>query len=312
MSPTAKLSHPWSSDALFTKAMRYADEMQTYSREDWRFGLYSSFVLEFLARAALSTVSPALLADSKEWNNLYFALGHSPKATRFIAKSIDTSSVLSRLRDILPEFTSEQEGFAAQHVNRRNEELHTGSVPFDGHPTAWLGAFYQTCQVLLKVMSRDLSDLFGRDEASFAEQLIAASRDESAKAVQKSIAAHKLVWDAKANEEKDKALHQATAWATRMLGHRVSCPACQNDALVAGDPISAPVRRLDGDLIVEVQDHLPSKFECVACQLKIAGLSQLTAAGLGSIYKSTSRYEAADYYAPEDTYLDFEDDNNEY
>jgi hypothetical protein len=312
MKNPAKHSHPWSTEALLTKAMRYAQEMQTYSREDWRFGLNSAFVLEFLARAALSSVSPTLLADPKDWNNLYFALGNSPKTTRFIPKSINTSSVLSRLKDVLPSFTSEHEGFAAQHLNRRNEELHAGSIPFDGLSTVWLGAFYQTSQVLLKATSRDLIDLFGPEEAKLAEQLVTAVRDESAKTVQKTIEAHRLVWKAKEEEEKEKAINQAATWATRSHGHRVSCPACQSDALVIGEAVSAPVRRLNGDLIVEVQDHLPSKFECVACKLKIAGLSQLTACGLGATYKSTFTYDAANYYAPEDTHQDFEDDNNEY
>jgi transcription elongation factor Elf1 len=73
------------------------------------------------------------------------------------------------------------------------------------------------------------------------------------------------------------------------------------------------MRKLDGDLIVEVQDYLPEKFECIACQLKIAGLSQLTACGLNTTYKVTSTYEAADYYAPEDDpHSRFDDDNNEY
>ena len=59
------------------------------------------------------------------------------------------------------------------------------------------------------------------------------------------------------------------------------------------------------------QRVLPAKFECVACQLKISGLSQLSACGLGAPYKSTTTYNAADFYA--DQYAaGFEDDNNEY
>ena len=227
-----KLSHPWSSGSLFTKATRYAQEMQANSREDWRFGLNSTFVLEFLARAALAEVSPVLLAEAKDWNNLYFGLGNNPKAQRFIPKSIDTTSVLSRLRDIYPTFTSEHEGFAAQHINRRNEELHAGSLPFDGLPTTWLAAFYSTSKVLLAPLSRDLAALFGAEEAALAENLIAASRDESAKAVQKAVAAHKLVWEGKDPEEKQKSIAQAATWATRTSGHRVKCPACSCDALV--------------------------------------------------------------------------------
>jgi hypothetical protein len=309
---SSKTSHPWSSEALLAKALRYAQEMQPLSREDWRFGLTSAFVLEFLARSALSAISPTLLADAKDWNNIYFALGKKPTASKFIPKSVDISTVLFRLRDAHPTLTTELEGFAAQHINRRNEELHAGSMPFEGLPTTWLASFYETCSVLLSAISRDLEYLFGDDEARLAEQLIAAARDESAKAVQKSIAAHKTVWESKDPEERKKSNQHATAWATRQHGHRAQCPACRSDALVLGAAVSPPVRRLEDDLIVEVQDHLPSKFECVACQLKIAGLSQLTACGLGATYKSTHTYDAADYYAPEDNHEQFEDDNNEY
>ncbi|MEO5560575.1 MAG: hypothetical protein ABIO49_11775, partial [Dokdonella sp.] len=157
-----------------------------------------------------------------------------------------------------------------------------------------------------------LDYLFGSEEASLAEKLIAAWRDESAKAVQKAIAAHKTIWEAKEAPERKKLVQKAAVWATRHHGHRVTCPACSSDALVVGTAAAAPVKRLKDDLIVEVQDHLPTKFECVACNLKIAGLSQLTACGLGATYKSTSTYDAADYYAPEDQYEEFEDDNNEY
>jgi hypothetical protein len=309
---SSKVAHPWSSEALLAKALRYAEDMQPLSREDWRFGLTSAFVLEFLARSALAATSPALLADAKDWNNIYFALGGQPTAQKFIPKSVDASSVLARLRDIIPTFTTELEGFAAQHINRRNEELHGGSIPFEGLPTTWLAPFYKTCEVLLASMSLDLEYLFGPDEANLAEKLITAWRDESAKAVQKAVAAHKTIWEAKEATEREKLIQKATAWASRHHGHRVTCPACASEALVVGTAAAPPVKRLKDDLIVEVQDHLPNKFECVACHLKIAGLSQLTACGLGATYKSTSTYDAADYYAPEDRHEEFEDDNNEY
>ncbi len=309
---SSKVANPWSSEALLAKALRYAQEMQPLSREDWRFGLTSAFVLEFLARSALAETSPVLLADAKDWNNIYFALGKQPTAQKFIPKSVDVSSVLARLRDIVPSFTTELEGFAAQHMNRRNEELHAGSIPFEGLSTTWLAPFYRTCQVLLASISRDLEYLFGPEEAKLAEKLIAAWRDESAKAVQKAIAAHKTIWETKEAAERKKLVQKATVWSTRHHGHRVTCPACASDALVVGTAAAAPVKRLKDDLIVEVQDHLPTKFECVACNLKIAGLSQLTACGLGATYKSTSTYDAADYYAPEDQHEEFEDDNNEY
>ena len=307
----SKTVHPWSRDALLAKAQRYAQEMLSHPRDDWRFGLTSTFVLEFLARAILANIHPTLLADAKDWNNLYYALGHMPSASKYFPHSIGTATVLSRLRDVLPAFTSELEGFAAQHINRRNEELHAGSTPFDGLPTTWLANFYLTCSVLLEAGWEDLGFLVGGEEAAIAKQLIHASRDQSAKAVAKAIAGRKAIWESKSAGERAKLKRQASVWATRRAGHRVTCPACGNDSLVVGGPASAAIRKLEGDLIIETQDYLPSKFECVACQLKINGLSQLTACGLGATYKSTSTYDAAQYYAPEDDHWGYEDDNNE-
>ncbi|MEP7008919.1 MAG: hypothetical protein ABJC13_01205 [Acidobacteriota bacterium] len=308
----SKIAHPWSRDALLAKAQRYAQDMLLHSRDDWHFGLTSTFVLEFLARAALANVSPTLLADSKSnWNNLYYSLGHTPTEPKFIPHSIHITEVLKRLREILPAFIPE-EGFTAQHINRRNEELHAGSTPFDGLETRWLADFYQTCSVLLAALGESLALLVGGNEARFAEQLIAASRDKSAKAVSKAIAGHKKNWKEKDNAERQKLSSQASAWATRQDGHRVTCPSCGSDSLVTGAPISVPIRKLEDDLIVETQDYLPAKFECVACQLKIAGLAQLSASNLSATYKATFTYDAADYYARDDQYPGFDDDNNEY
>jgi len=305
-----KASHPWSADPLLAKAQRHAEEMRSYSPEDWQFGLSSTFVLEFLARSALSIVSPTLLADSNDWNNTYYAVGGTPKAAKFIPKSIDIMAVVKRLSEIFPEFTPEEAGFAAQHLARRNEELHTGGTPFDGSNPAWLGPFYQTCEILLKILGKDLACLLGT-EAKPAQEIIAAFRDESAKAVMKTIAAHKTVWEDRSGADRGKASNQSAAWATRQKGHRAKCPSCGNDGLLTGSAISEPEQRIEEDLIVETQRFLPAKFECVACQLKIAGLSQLSACGLGAPYRSVSTYNAADFYA--DQYASgFEDDNNEY
>lgn len=306
-----KTPHPWSREALLRKALLYVQEMQNHSRDEWIFGLNSTFVLEFLARAALAHISPTLLAEGKDWNNVYFALGHTPTAQKFIPRSIDISAVFSHIQGITPSFTTELAGFSAKHINRRNEELHTGSNPFIGLSTDWQSKFYEACEVLLKSMDQELKSFFGDAEAQFASTLIAASHDESAKAVVRSIAAHKTVWESTDPTEAKVLIAQAGTWAIRQSGHRVKCPSCGNDALLMGNPISEPIRKLDGDIIIEAQEYLPGKFECIACKLKIAGFSQLNACGLGATYKATSTYDAADYYAPEDQYATFDDDNNE-
>jgi hypothetical protein len=304
--------HSWSKVALLAKAQRFAEQMLSHPKDDWRFALWSTLMLELLGRAALARVNPALLAEAKDWNNLYYSLGFTPTATKFVPKSIDVSTVFGRLQEILPTFTKELEGFAVLHMARRNEELHAGDTPFDSlKTTAWLPVYYHACSVLIESLGETLELLLGKDEAALAATIITAYKDDSAKAVLKSIAAHKTVWKGKTDPERTKLSNQASTWATRQSGHRAHCPACGNDALVTGTAIAAPFQKVEDGLMVETQQYLPSKFECVACQLKIAGLSQLTACGLGDTFTATFTYDLADYYAPNDNYASYEDDNNE-
>jgi hypothetical protein len=303
----------WSKDALLSKAQRYAEEMNRYDRDDWRFGLWASLTLEVLGRAALANVSPVLLAEASKdsWDNLYYALGRVPNTSKFIPRSIDVSGVFARLREILPTFENRLAGLAATLLARRNEDLHSGGTPFDEvSPGSWLPLFYEACDVLMNSIGLKLNDLIGVSDAKTAAAMISAAKDESAKAVGKSISAHKTVWDAKAEAERKKLAQQSTVWATKQVGHRVKCPACASDALVHGAPVAPPTQSLEDDLIIERQQMLPSRFECVACGLKVSGLPQLHACGLGDPYTFTSSYDAADYYL-EMAAEHYEPDNND-
>ncbi len=304
----------WHKDALLAKAQRYSEQMHQYDPTDWQFVLWSSFALEFLSRAALSNVSPVLLADQKNWHNLFHALGHEPNAKKFLPKSIIVADVLSRLSEIYPKFSSELELFCNGHTGMRNAELHSGDMPYEGFKqSAWLANYYRASAALLETMGKNLADLIGDDAAELASKLIDAAADDTAKAVTGKIKSHKMVWDGKDTAEKETLSKQAELWATKHLGHRVNCPACNSVAIVQGEPISAPTTTLDKDILIEKQQYLPNKFECIACGMKISGLSSLGQAGLGDMFISTNEYDAAEYYAsePEEDWSQYEDDNNE-
>jgi hypothetical protein len=310
--PTAPVHGAWDSATLLSKAQRYIEEMQEHSHSDWKAGLWASLALELLARAALSKFSPALLADATSWHNLSYALGYTPKVTKFLPKSIATADVLTRLNELLPDFDEELRKFCLIHAGNRNAELHSAEMPFeDASISTWLPSFYRSCEVLGKSLGTALEDLFGDDEAKAAKKVMAAAKDAAANSVMGSIKAHKTVWEGKLERERAKLAMQAEVWAKRQDGHVVDCPACASKALLYGDPITEPKKTIKDDLITEIQTCLPTKFECVACNLKISGLSQLTASGLGDPYKRTFTYDAADYYKPDDEMSGYEDDNNE-
>ena len=307
-----EVPHEWSTPALVAKAQLYADEMLSFPHSDWEFALWSTLSLELLARATLSKFSPTLLADSKSnWNNLLYALGEQPKATNFSPRSIDIGDVFARLVELVQEFTPELAAFCRGHLSKRNQELHSGGTPFVGiSENSWLPTYYRACKVLLESMDLSLPEFLGDSEATVANAMIEAAEDESAKSVNQAINAHKLVWETK-DEEKASLVAQSLTWATRQVGHRVSCPACDCAAIVSGAPFAAPLKTIAYDEITETQEYLPSRFECIACGLKISGLSRLSAAGLGNTFNATFTYDANDYYLSEDNYQGFEPDYNE-
>lgn len=295
---TSKLkNHPWSSDTLFAKALIYVGKMESTQLDDPDYGLWSSLSLEFLARSALSYISPTLLADAHSWRNIHYALGYEVTMKGFTPKSIGIKDVFSRLNEINPKFNNEELGYCSQHIERRNAELHTGEMAFSELKNSiWLSRFYKSCESLLHVMDKKIEDLFEMPDVVIDS--INSLSDEAGKSVKQDIAAYKKVWEDKSEEEKEKCHDQASIWATRQNGHRVSCPVCGSQALVQGSPYSSIKTTTDQelDLVIQKQSMMPISFECVSCGLKISGHSRLNACGLGESYTTTTTFTIAEFY----------------
>jgi hypothetical protein len=312
--------HGWSEDALFSKALVYVQKMEQHSADDWEYGFWSSLSLEFLCRAAVAHVSPTLLADRKDWRNTHYALGNATMSKKFLPKSAQTTEVLDILTQLVTGFP-ESTDFCTEHSGRRNAELHSGDLEFKDLATGnWLPKYYAACKTLLTSMGKTLNELF--KDAATAEQLIAASKDAAAKAVERDIAAHIALWNEKNVDDKTISSSQSQVWASSEKGHRVQCPACKNAGLLRGAPRGTVTTKVKDDEIIQKQTVIPASFECIACGLRIAGLSKLVACRLGNAFTETSTSSAADFfglYTEDDMEqaraniqdFGFEDDNNE-
>ncbi len=287
--------HEWSEEALFSKAQLYAEQMERHTSEDWQFGLWSALLLEFLGRASLAHISPALLAGSQNWRNLAHALGRKTIGKPFQPSSISARDVFERLHAIDPSFSREMQTFCSQHTGRRNSELHSGILAFEVLGTSeWLATFYWTCKAMLETMGKDLASLVHDSQA--AEEMITSLEDASAKEVNEAIRAHKMVWEGKSDSERQLAVDRARVSAQRHLGHRVDCPACGSPALVKGTPSGPVLTETSDDEVVERQSHLPASFECKSCDLKIAGYSKLSLCSLGDSFTKTTAWSPAEYH----------------
>jgi len=311
-----KINHEWSQESLFSKAQIYAEVMLEHQDTNWQFGLWSAFVLEMLIRATVANISPVLIADNKDWNNLLYALDKPIKKSKFVAKSASISDLIQRLEDLINDFTREHANFCVHHVERRNSELHSGNMPFENlGSSSWVPNFFTVCDVLTKEIDESLESLFGTDIANQANEEIEAFKDDTAKAVKGTIAAHKAVWKEKTTAEKEQATTQANTVMLRHYGHRIQCPACESTGLLLGKAIGEVKREINDPKIIEKQVMRPESFQCIACGLKINGYSKLLTSGLGDTYLSTSTFDAIEYF---DVDIDehirglMEDDNNEY
>jgi hypothetical protein len=307
----AETPKEWDAQSLYDKASLYADRMSVADEEDGENVLWSALALELLARAALANVSPVLLVDTRREGNLEHALGLPVKVSRFKPYSIGIEQVLERLNKVLPDFIEEHKEFCISHIGHRNAELHSGDSPYDRLKN-WEGAYYQAIEVLLKSIGFQLEDLIGDEDAKTARKQVAAYADKGAQAVQKDVEASKAAWGALGDDERATKKGEADAWATRYHGHRIKCPACGSTALVFGEAVGSPERKIEDDVITETQTMLPRKFECIACGLKINGLAKLNVVDLGEKYKNTQIFDAYEIFSENpDPYAGYEDDNNE-
>lgn len=294
----------WERDPLLAKARLYVERGLEYSREDPQFGLWCAFGLELLARAAVASVSPALLAEpTSDQKSLLHALGKGDPRTG--PKSIAVAQVIRLCQYLFKEFSAEDATAALALINRRNEELHTGASAFDEYTTRqWIGGFYRCCKSLASVLGEPLETILGPDEAAVAMGMLTEIEKEVRQRVNRLAASHRDVFQSRSVEERDAQFAAAKAAVDKLVHqrhHRVDCPSCGANATVQGDTFG-PVRVThdeDDDGMAEVvvrQAVVPRNFLCQACGLRLDGYAELLAANLGDQYSRTTRYTPSEFY----------------
>lgn len=307
----------WTRDALFKKAAGYSKRAMGQDRSGPWFPYWAILSLEFLARAALAKVSPALLADPRNEDSLMFAFG---KATGS-PPSVVTSKVIERCTRLVDGFTSEHLKVCTRLFGLRNAELHSGASPYEGLSVqAWLPDYFSVCKVLLAHLEVAMESYFGKDDADAAAKMIDAASAQARKEVLDRVAACRKAFGAL-----DQVQQVAKAAAAAMKLRDIlssgntrkseNCPACGTRAMVNGDFIDHSEPRLDGkDLVYDI-NVLPGELECFACGLRVVGHREMHAIEMGGQYTITQYddpveyfgIEASDFYEPDPTDYDYDD-----
>ena len=288
----------WQRDFLWAKSKLFFERAFAEPPESPLFGLWCSLGLELLARTAISSVSPTLLAKpDPEHKFLLHALN---RAAEKAPQSIGAFVVFNLCKTLFDSFSADDHTAALALVNRRNAELHSAAAAFDEYSSKiWLPGFYRICNSLVGVLGESLESLFGNDEAKIATEILNETKHKATAHVESEIAAHKRVFAAKSAEEQQAAAKFATKEAAQLTHerhHRVSCPACGCDALVQGQLFGPErVSHENGEIVVR-QSVSPRSFSCSGCGLKLNGYAELDAAKLGGNYTRKKTFDPEDYY----------------
>lgn len=299
----------FSREALWQKAKLYAHRAMNTPREDPTFGLWATLALEFLARSAVASVHPVLVADPQEPHHLLYAFGFR---TDKAPKSIPAKAVFARCEAIIPNFTDAERKYAMNLVERRNAELHSGDPAFHGHASSeWLAEYFRVCEILLVFQGRALGHLLGSDEAKTARKLIKAEQSNVKGTVLGEIARRRAAFQALAPAERKVLSHdsglRARANTLRGLAQRIRCPACDSFGVEWGQRVrtSEPVAEEDAVRVRTVA--LPTRFQCYACGLRLRTHGQVHFAGLGDQFSVDEYTEPTDFYG-----LEYPPDGEEY
>ena len=290
----------WDYDSLYKKAkvyVRKALEHEQPTSEE--VPLWSVLALELLARATLSSIHPALLADPRDGASLLHACGYPSKKA---PTSAPARTVFHRCVVICGEFTEQDYNKCLEWLNWRNEELHTGELPFEQLKTgSWLPDFFRICTTLLHANQSSLEDFVGPEHAKMATDMISAlsaqKRSEAFDAVKKKRAEFQnRQVEERLERIRDGKEQIKDQYRLRARGKEIVCPSCEGPALVVGDLIRSTTPRDDEGEFVQDDVWLPAGLRCWCCGLKLVEHAHVSALGFGDQFVTQDILDPKEYY----------------
>ena len=273
----------WSEEEYWSKGQLYIRRAQSAEADDGLYPFWMSLAMEFIARAALSKVSPVLNADPKQVENIYAALGLGDVGT---PKTVPLHSVFARCVSVVDGFEERHKKFCDFLGVQRNEELHAGGLPFEDLKLQdWLQSYYEVLDILCQHMEHELDELLGSDEAEAACELLKSSAEGLQSSVKQSIAAHRKVFEDRSEEERQQLRSEAlirslTANVSSDLSATTDCPACSSSGLVTGRSIRKSRPYYNGENLLEEVTCLSETYSCHACGLRLPSASDLRWSGI--------------------------------
>jgi len=290
----------WDYDSLYKKSKLFVrkglDHDEPKSAE---VPLWCILSLELLARATLAKINPALLADPTDGGNILYACGFPGKKA---PTSVPARTVFLRCVAVCTGFSEQDYARCLEWLNWRNEELHTGALPFEQLKTSsWQADFFRISYIFLSQNGESLSEYVGPEHAKTGNEMREALSD------QKKSEAHELIKEKKKEfkklplKERLKILERGTdrrgkEWNLRARSYELDCPACEGPALVVGNLIRSTTPKDEDGELVQDDVRLPAGLVCFGCGLKIIEHAHMHGIGLGDQFVTRDILDPKEYY----------------
>lgn len=268
----------WDFDSIYGKAKVYfARGAQHEHSDDEEFVLWHLLGFEFLLRAPLAKIHPSLLA-APEGDSVLSANG-IPTASE--PRSIPSHTVVSRLMQIVPNFTKERQQDCTTLLNLRNVELHTGEAAVGNVSNDfWLPKMLRVAEVVCAYLEVDLDDLLQDEVVELGRLLVDQEDKKLAHEVARRIAAaNEFVAKLSSDEVTSRIPAKASKYAWPPV-QVVECPGCKNEVPLSVERIRTSGERFVEDSLVRDAVYVAVSFACPVCALELGSTAEVVAAGL--------------------------------
>lgn len=281
-------------ESLWNKSRKFVRQGLA-ARDERRFDEFCFWLavsLEILGKAMLARVHPALVADPQHVDSLFMACG---KPVTTDARTIIAKTVFERISKLSKAFDQTHLHFCTVMATRRNADLHSGELPFEGLvPDTWASHFWRTAALMLQIHNMDLADWVGAAEAARAQDLLNAAATVLEQAIASRIEQYRNQF---------KAAHKSTAAVERVraqakggrlvlpgefgpyVGDKLqaeNCPACGCSGMLSAENVGEDDGEIleDSFIMLVTIDYMALAFRCGVCNLKLTGQDELRLAGI--------------------------------
>jgi hypothetical protein len=205
---------------------------------------------------------------------------------------------------LVPDFTTAEAEVCENLMSFRNEEMHTGGLPFENlESTSWKYDYFRICSMLLTHLDMKLENIFTSKIAGFGEELIKDNNkkiktevDKLIKDVKKAFKKVKGPEKIALKEQAKISFKRATLYSGDFL--EVECPACGNDnsCIVRGEVAKVIDTVTTYEEVATKKEIIPTKFNCYLCGLAVDSYPKLYAMGLGDHFRVEEEVPATEYF----------------